>query len=126
MSHSGPMDVTLQCKVVVATSADDGESNESKVLVDVANQTTLAYLLAESHLPLAESRFQKTWESLVAEPVQVQFAEAVRALMESIRKREVEAEMAVELPQSHASMFLETRIPTNDDEQQQDGGSNPG
>tara|TARA_Y100001938_G_C7925828_1_gene346805 strand:- start:8 stop:361 length:354 start_codon:yes stop_codon:yes gene_type:complete len=117
------MDVTLECKIVVTTKGE--KSKKSEVLIKIENQTTLAYLLAESHLPVAESRFQKTWESAVAEPVQIQFAEAVRELMESLKEKEVEAEMAMQLPEPNASMFLEEKTTTEKNEQQ-DSSSNPG
>ena len=121
--HSNSMDVTLECKIVVKTTGE--KSKKSEVLISVENQTTLAYLLAESHLPVAESRFQKTWESTVAEPVQIQFAEAVGKLIESIKEKEVEAEMSLQLPQPNAAVFLDDNKITEKNEQQ-DSSNNPG
>jgi hypothetical protein len=119
------MDVTLECKIVITAAGD--KPKKSEILVSVENQTKLAYLLAESHLPIAESRFQKTWESTVAEPVQIQFAEAVRKLLEESKEKEVEAEMAMQLPQPNASMFLEENTKTTEsNNEQQDSGDNPG
>ena len=124
LSHSNLMDVTLECKIVVTTTGD--KPKKSEILISVENQTKLAYLLAESHLPVAESRFQKTWESTVAEPVQIQFAEAVRKLMEDAKEKEVEAEMAMQLPQPNASMFLEENTKTTKpNNEQQDSDNNP-
>ena len=70
--------------------------------------------MAESHLPVAESRFQKSWESTVAEPVQIQFAEAVRVLMESIKEKEIANEMHMSLPEPEASVYLEDTINENE------------
>ena len=113
----------MECKIVVKTTGE--KSKKSEVLISVENQTTLAYLLAESHLPVAESRFQKTWESTVAEPVQIQFAEAVGKLIESIKEKEVEAEMSLQLPQPNAAVFLDDNKITEKNEQQ-DSSNNPG
>jgi hypothetical protein len=116
------MDVILECKIVVTTIGD--KPKESEILISVENQTKLAYLLAESHLPVAESRFQKTWESTIAEPVQIQFAEAVRRLMEEFKEQEVEGEMAMQLPQPGASMFLEEKLTTGQQDEQKDSSVN--
>ena len=102
----------MECKIIVKTAGD--KPKDSETIINVENQVKLAYLLAESHLPVAESRFQKAWESTVSEPVQIQFAEAVRKILEEIKAKEVETEMSMQLPQPGASMFLEDVKPSEE------------
>lgn len=104
------MDVILDFKVVVRTDGD--KPKDSETLVNVENTIKLSYLLSESHLPIAESRFQKAWDSTLNEPVKTQFADSVRKLIEAKFQKEVEAEQMQQLPLAD-NVFLEDKETTN-------------